>query len=68
MSGRSVPVDFYVPNQQAKPGAPIPVIVISHGLGSDRTTFAYLAIHLASYGFAVLVPEHPEATQHGFKR
>ena len=35
------------------------MIVISHGLGSDRSTFAYLAIHLASYGFAVLVPEHP---------
>jgi predicted dienelactone hydrolase len=35
------------------------VIVISHGLGSDRETFAYLATHLASYGFAVAVPEHP---------
>ncbi|NJP12664.1 MAG: hypothetical protein HC866_27020, partial [Leptolyngbyaceae cyanobacterium RU_5_1] len=30
-----------------------------HGLGSDRTTFAYLAEHLASHGFAVLVPAHP---------
>ncbi|MBW4693639.1 MAG: alpha/beta hydrolase [Lyngbya sp. HA4199-MV5] len=56
--GRSVPVDLYIPNQLT-PAAPMPVIVISHGLGSDRTTFAYLAIHLASYGFAVLVPEHP---------
>jgi predicted dienelactone hydrolase len=36
-----------------------PVIVISHGLGSDRTSFEYLAQHLASYGFAVAVPEHP---------
>jgi predicted dienelactone hydrolase len=35
-----------------------PVIVISHGLGSDRTSFKYLATHLASYGFAVAVPEH----------
>jgi predicted dienelactone hydrolase len=32
--------------------------VISHGLGSDRNTFAYLARHLASYGFAVAIPEH----------
>ncbi|OWY63479.1 hypothetical protein B7486_52910 [cyanobacterium TDX16] len=36
----------------------IPVIVISHGLGSNRTTFEYLAQRLASYGFAVAVPEH----------
>ena len=36
-----------------------PVIVISHGLGSDRTSFTYLAEQLASYGFAVAVPEHP---------
>nr|WP_272819040.1 hypothetical protein [Scytonema hofmannii] len=38
---------------------PSPIIVISHGLGSDRTSFAYLARHLASYGFVVAVPEHP---------
>ncbi|MBW4472181.1 MAG: alpha/beta hydrolase [Stenomitos rutilans HA7619-LM2] len=57
--GRSVPVDLYLPNQVTPTSTPMPVIVISHGLGSDRTTFAYLAIHLASYGFAVLVPEHP---------
>ncbi len=57
--GRSVPVDLYLPNQQTQSTTPMPVVVISHGLGSDRTTFAYLAIHLASYGFAVLVPEHP---------
>jgi len=33
------------------------VIVISHGLGSDRTSFEYLATALASYFAAV--PEHP---------
>ncbi|MDZ4870901.1 MAG: hypothetical protein CLLPBCKN_000289 [Chroococcidiopsis cubana SAG 39.79] len=38
-----------------------PVIVISHGLGSDRNTFRYLAQQLASYGFAVAVPEHPNS-------
>jgi predicted dienelactone hydrolase len=36
----------------------VPLIVISHGLGSNLTTFQYLAEHLASYGFAVAVPEH----------
>ncbi|WP_058995963.1 alpha/beta hydrolase [Leptolyngbya sp. NIES-2104] len=57
---RVFPVDVYLPfaRRQALPSA-IPVIVISHGLGSDRGTFRYLAEHLASWGFAVAVPEHP---------
>ncbi len=60
VSGRQIPVDVYLPNPgQAKLPKTLPVIVISHGLGSDRSTFAYIARHLASYGFAVLVPEHP---------
>jgi predicted dienelactone hydrolase len=54
-------VDVYIP--QINPSKPVavhslPVIVISHGVAEDRTTFAYLAEHLASYGFAVVVPEH----------
>jgi predicted dienelactone hydrolase len=47
--------DVYVPIMQGV----APVIVISHGLGSDRTSFEYLATHLASHGFAVAVPNHP---------
>lgn len=50
------PIDVYLP-AVTNTGL-IPVVVISHGLGSDRQTFAYLAEHLASYGFAVLVPLH----------
>ncbi|MBW4548083.1 MAG: alpha/beta hydrolase [Symplocastrum torsivum CPER-KK1] len=53
---RTFPVDLYLPTFSS---GLAPVIVISHGLGSDRQTFAYLAAHLASYGFAVAVPEHP---------
>lgn len=53
---RRFPVELYLPQQSQRPA---PLVVISHGLGSDRTTFAYLANHLASYGFAVAVPEHP---------
>jgi predicted dienelactone hydrolase len=54
---RSIPVDVYVPEQPAE--MPAPVIVLSHGVGSDRTMFIYLAEHLATYGFVVAVPEHP---------
>ncbi len=48
--------DLYLPNVT---GRPVPLIVISHGIGSDRKTFAYLAEHLASWGFAVAAIEHP---------
>ncbi|WP_152588524.1 alpha/beta hydrolase [Nostoc sphaeroides] len=47
--------DVYIPNVQNA----APVIVISHGLGLDSSNFQYLATHLASYGFAVIVPNHP---------
>ncbi|NJR69394.1 MAG: alpha/beta fold hydrolase [Synechococcales cyanobacterium CRU_2_2] len=40
-----------------------PLVVISHGLGSDRSSFVYLAKHLASHGFAVAVPEHPGSSR-----
>ncbi|MBF1991085.1 alpha/beta hydrolase [Fischerella thermalis] len=52
---RIYPADIYLPQASQ----PRPVIVISHGLGSDRTSFVYLAEYLASYGFVVAVPEHP---------
>jgi predicted dienelactone hydrolase len=58
---RTFPVDLYIPLVQSS----APVVVISHGLGSDRGTFQYLAEHLASHGYVVAVPEHPgsNATQ-----
>lgn len=54
---RAFPVELYLPQTESK--ELLPLIVISHGLGSDLTTFAYFAEHLASHGFAVAVPEHP---------
>ncbi|HEY9648207.1 MAG TPA: alpha/beta hydrolase, partial [Chroococcidiopsis sp.] len=58
---RSFKADLYIP--QAKGDRPLPdrfpIIVISHGLGSDRASYAYLAQHLATYGFAVAIPDHP---------
>lgn len=53
---RTFGIDIYLPQGSPRPA---PVVVISHGLGSDRISFEYLAEHLASYGFAVAVPEHP---------
>jgi predicted dienelactone hydrolase len=53
---RTFNMDIYLPQRIRQPA---PVVVISHGLGSDRISFQYLARHLASYGFAVAVPEHP---------
>lgn len=49
------PIDLYLPRSTTS----LPVIIISHGLGFARSTFAYLAKHLASHGFVVAVPEHP---------
>jgi predicted dienelactone hydrolase len=70
LRSRSFPVDLYLPVAPVLPtGAvstgPAPLVVISHGLGSDRATFAYLAKHLVSHGFAIAVMEHPgsSATQ-----
>ncbi|MGP1373525.1 MAG: alpha/beta hydrolase [Almyronema sp.] len=56
------PTDLYIPQvnpiaSREFPGR-FPVVVISHGLGSDRTTYAYLARYLTSYGFVVLAVEH----------
>ncbi|MBD2246501.1 alpha/beta hydrolase [Nostoc sp. FACHB-888] len=56
---RRLPVDIYLPETQNSLSPPFPLIVISHGLASDRSPFVYLAEHLASYGFAVAVLEHP---------
>ncbi|MEO1004524.1 MAG: alpha/beta hydrolase [Cyanobacteria bacterium J06638_38] len=54
---RIFPVELYLP--QTEQEQLLPLVVISHGLGSDLTTFAYFAQHLASHGFAVAIPEHP---------
>ncbi len=59
---RQFEADLYLPNQVAENIATeksTPVIVISHGLASERSRFEDLARHLASYGFAVAVPQHP---------
>ncbi|MGD1859015.1 MAG: alpha/beta hydrolase [Leptolyngbyaceae cyanobacterium] len=53
---REFAVDLYLPEGRL---TPIQLVIISHGLGSNSQEFAQMAEHLASYGFAVAVPEHP---------
>jgi predicted dienelactone hydrolase len=48
-----VAVDYYLPQGLTTPA---PVVVIAYGFASNRSTFAYVAEHLASYGFVVVVP------------
>jgi predicted dienelactone hydrolase len=55
---RPLRTDVYIPRVQK----PAPVVVISHGLGTDSSNFEYLAQHLASHGLAVVVPNHPGST------
>jgi predicted dienelactone hydrolase len=61
---RQFVADVYVPNLARS--LPMPIVVISHGLGSGRTAFKYFAEHLASYGFVVAVPEHPGSSDRQF--
>jgi predicted dienelactone hydrolase len=58
---RTFDYDLYFPQSTSgsNPTSPFPLIVISHGVAEDKETFAYLAQHLASYGFAVAILEHP---------
>jgi predicted dienelactone hydrolase len=58
------PVDVYLPQSPLSQSPTSrsgqrPAVVISHGLGSDRRSYAYLAQFLAARGFAVINLEHP---------
>ncbi len=47
--------DIYLPQNLRQPA---PLVVISHGFTSGRSNFDYLAKHLASHGYIIVVPEH----------
>jgi predicted dienelactone hydrolase len=53
---RVIPVDLYTVPELIASG---PLVVISHGFGSDRNYLSGLAYHLASNGFTVAAIEHP---------
>ncbi len=65
---RAVPTDLYLPLKLPPLLKTAPVVVISHGVASDRSTFAYLAQHLVSHGFVVAVPEHVGSNALKFKQ
>ena len=48
-------VNTYLPQGLSQPA---PVVIISHGFGDVQASFDFIAQHLASHGFAVLVPNH----------
>jgi predicted dienelactone hydrolase len=62
---RILEVDFYRP--LVKKTVYTPVIVVSPGFGADKTNFSYLGQHLASYGFAVAILNHPGSDRHKIK-
>lgn len=54
---RAVPVRLYWPNTVA-PGAGVPLVVFSHGIGGSRRGYRYLGEHWSSQGFASLHLQH----------
>ncbi|AFZ57732.1 alpha/beta hydrolase [Anabaena cylindrica FACHB-243] len=57
---RNITVDTYWSNSA---NTDKPVIVFSHGFGSNRADLRYLAQHLASHGYVVAALEHPGSNQ-----
>ena len=59
-----MPVDLYWPGppkirpESNQPEPTHPIVVVSHGLASNREAFIHLAQHLVSHGFVVAIPEH----------
>jgi predicted dienelactone hydrolase len=55
---RSLDVDLILPEViQDHPA--LKLIIISHGLGSNRQYYGYVAQHMASHGYAVAAIQHP---------
>lgn len=53
-----IPFDIYLPSDRQNATAATPVIIISHGVASGQDAFRYLAQHLTSHGYAVVIPQH----------
>lgn len=58
-----IPFYLFVPKLTGSKAAPLPAIVIYPGLISNREPLLYLAEHLASYGFAVVLTVSPNSSE-----
>ncbi|MEO0013053.1 MAG: hypothetical protein RLZZ535_1442, partial [Cyanobacteriota bacterium] len=56
---RSLAVVLYRPQIDFDLSAKIPLVIISPGFSAEKEQFSYLAEHLASYGMAVAILDHP---------
>lgn len=57
LRGRAVPVRLYLPAAM-EPGARIPLVIFSHGIGGSRRGYSYLGSHFAANGIASLHVQH----------
>jgi len=65
-TGREVPIRAYIPRPAKAatddgaeaPAELFPVVVFSHGMGGTPTSYEYIARHLASHGYLVILPQH----------
>lgn len=55
--GRPVPARLYWPIA-ARPDAPVPLVVFSHGIGGSRCGYSYLGRHWSAHGIASLHVQH----------
>ena len=64
-----IPFDVYLPQEisQVDAAGSTPVIVLSHGVASSRNAFRYLAQHLTSHGYAVVIPQHDDDNRKYFQ-
>ena len=52
---RTVPVRLHLPRESK---APVPLVLVSHGIGGSRFGYSYLGRHLADQGYAALHVQH----------
>jgi len=64
---RDIPVRIYLPAMKGDAAkTKLPLVVMSHGLGGSRTTYAYFGHHLASHGYVVIAPTHAGSDTQSF--
>ncbi len=62
--GTSKPFQTFLYEPIGNVSAPIPVVVISHGLASNPQSMLRYAKHMVSHGYLVAVPQHPGSDTH----